>query len=763
MPKRSRHPDGRFKAEKDPEQRRKEEFLSLAMERFQLAEAAEATWRRDALEDFEFYTGAQWPADIKTQRDREKKPCLTINRLKPAKRIITNEYRQQRPSIQVNPEGDGATVETAQDVQGMLRHIEVGSDAEVAYDITFDNMVIGGRGWIELDTRYKKGTKRKEQEIRIRGAKNAFRHYADPTAEEFDYSDAGWHFKVHDFTHAEFRAKWPDAEAASLDDFHSIGDNAKDWLSKDAVRVGIYWYLETPKSKAAKERADNADDEEENEQDLDGEEDSQRGSEIDDEEDDAIPVCRRAVITAVDILEDKETVWDSIPNVPMVGEDLDINGRSYVAGMVRDAKDPQRQFNYWETKCTEAIALAPSAPYKGYAEVIEDHEESWKNANRQAEGVLIGNAVVVEGQLLPLPVRETPNVDISGLAAMRQSAAANIEAVTGLNDATLGRMRPDESGKAVMARQKQGDITNLNYSDNAARTLRRVGRLILPALPKVYDLAQIMRIIAPDGTHSHVVTYVGKEQQAEAMRIAKQNPAIKKIFDLSQGSYDVTISVGPSYQTKRQEAVASIMALIQAAPNVISIVGDLLVGNMDWNNAPEIAKRMKKMLPPQLQDEDGQQDPAQAAQQAQAQLAALTEVHQQVMGALEQANMIIHTKTIEQKGKFDIEKMRIDAEVLMAKMKALTPILVAEVNTKSQDKLVRAQIDADVALELHDAAHDIAKTAVIPAAQSASAAAAAASQDSAQAHQKDMASGDQAHQMTMAQQSADQAGDGAEA
>jgi hypothetical protein len=752
MPKdeRQRYPRGhskagQFKPVKDPEQIEKEEFLALALERFKLAAEAEARWRRDALEDFEFYIGEQWPVDIKTQRDRDRRPCLTINRLKPSKRIITNEYRQQRPAIQVNPEGDGATVESAQIMQGIVRHIEVGSDAEVGYDITFDNMVIGGLGWVELDTQYKKNAKTKRLEIRLRGAKNSFMHYADCTAEEFDYSDAEWHFKIHDFTRSEFKAKWPDAEAASLNDWGSVGDNAKDWISKDVVRVAEYWYMSD--APVPDEGAD-----ERTEQNADDIPDDDFPEKEPDEAEDQPRVCRKALITAVDKLEDKATVWDSIPNVPMTGEDLEINGRRYIAGMVRDAKDPQRQFNYWESKCTEAIALAPMSPFTGYAEVIENHEEQWKAANRTADAVLIGNAVVKEGQLLPLPVRETPNVDITGLAAMRQSAASNIEAVTGLNDATLGRMRPDESGKAVLARQKQGDITNLNYSDNAARTLRRVGRLLLSAIPKVYDVPTIMRIGNPDGTFAHVVTHLGADQKSAAEKLAKQNPAIKQIFDLDFGSYDVSISVGPSYQTKRQEAVASIMALIEAAPNVISIVGDLLVGNMDWNNAPEIAKRMKKMLPPQLQDEDGQADPAAQAQQAQAQLAALTQVHQQVVGALQQAQMIIQTKQVEQAGKATIEKMRIDADVLMTKMKALTPILVAEINTKAQDAQIRAQIDADLATELHSSAHELAMSQVVPAAQPQQQQADQRAQEAAAATSAASQNADQAHQLAMSQQ-----------
>lgn len=708
---RPRHPDGRFKRLKSEGDIEKEDFLLLALERFRLAESAESENRRDSLEDFKFYKGDQWPQDIKAKRDRDKKPCLTINRLKPAKRIITNEFRQQRPAIQVNPEGDGATIETAQFEQGIVRHIEVGSDAEVAYDNCFDEMVIGGLCWIELSTAYKKRAKKRAdgsrpQEIKIKAARNWAMHYADCTAEEPDYSDAEWHFKVVDYTRAEFKHKWPDAEAASLEEYSSVGDAAASWLSKDHVRVAEYWYMSDAPTKPSGSDDDKSSDGTEAGDEDDRETDLEEASE--ELADDSEPVCWKAIITAVDILERKETVFDSIPNVPMIGEDLMIDGKRYIAGMVRDAKDPQRQFNYWETKCTEAIALAPMSPYKAYAKVIENHEAQWQAANRNNDAVLIGNAVVENGTLLPLPERESPDVDITGLAAMRQSAAANFEAVTGLNDATLGRMRPDESGKAVLARQKQGDVSNLNYSDNAARCLRRVGRLLLPAIPKVYDVPTIMRIVKPDGTTDHIITHVGADQKGAAQELMNQNQAIKNIFDLSVGSYDVTIDTGPSHQTKRQEAVASIMALIQAAPNVLSIVGDLLVGNMDWANAPEIAKRMKIMLPPQLQDEDSANSPAAQAQQAQQQLVALQQAHQQVLGALQQAQQIIQTKQVEMQGRAGIEEIKRNTALALAEWDRVTKWGLAEITTKAQSADTRTQADAEFKTELHDAAHDVA-------------------------------------------------------
>jgi Phage P22-like portal protein len=734
MPERKRDHRGRFTGERTPAEEKKKKFLELAMQRFKQAEDAEARWRRDALEAFNFYIGEQWPVDIKAQRDRDRRPCLTINRLKTFKRLICNEMRQQRPAIQINPVGDGASTETAQIEQGMIRHIEVNSDAEVSYDIADENMVIGGLGWLELSTRFRPG-KTMQQEIHIGAATNPFMHYGDPTTIESDKSDSQFHFKIRDYTRAEFEKEFPNTEAASLDDFSSVGDNAKDWLMKDAVRVAEYWYMEYQDS-VLYQLADGSIVEEEPEG---GDEDNPTVSKRNWQK----PVCMWCKITAVDIIDGnedntagRETVWDSIPNVPVIGEERDINGKRYIVGMVHDAIDPQRQFNYWETACTEKIALANKAQWKAYAEVLEGFENEWASSNRENKAVLRAKAVMKGEELLPLPERIDAEAAIEAMAQMRQSGAANIEAVTGINDAMIGRVRPDESGKAVLARQKQGDVSNLNYSDNSARAKRRVGRLILPAIPKVYDVPTIMRIVNPDGTTQHVVTHVGAGQKDDATALLKQNPAIAKMFDLSVGTYDVTVSVGPSYQTKRQEAVASIMALLQAAPQVLSLVGDLLVGNMDWNQAPEISKRLKLWVMqqnPWLQTEEGD-TPQIQAQKAQAQLAALQQVHGQVVDALQQAQNIISAKQVEQQGKMGIEKMRIDADVLLAKMKTLGPILVAEINTKAQDKTVRDQIDADVASELRGMAHELAMASVVPAAQ-VSAQAAAQPQNGSQPQQ----------------------------
>lgn len=711
MPDRKRDGKGRFAAEQDPEQEKKEAFLSKAHERFKRAEIASAPWRKDALDDFEFYIGNQWPDDIKLKRTF----TMTVNRLKQFKRLITNEQRQQRPAIQINPVSGGATVDSAQDMQGLVRHVEVDSEAETIYDNGFDHMVIGGKGWIHVLTEYCKG--QFYQDIKLKGVRNPFMVYEDPDYVEPDGCDMKWLFIIADIPKEQYKEDYPDSEAASLDEYSSIGDNARDWMAEDTIRVAGYYYREDVDS-TIYQHQDGGDVLTELPQGA-NEKDYRKRTE-------KRPKVMWAKITALDILEQREVVFDSIPMVPILGEELDINGKRYLAGMVRDAKDPQREFNYMESACVEAIALAPKAPFIAYEEVIAGHEKEWEQANRTTYSVLQGKAVFKQNTLLPLPQREQAEPPIQALVAMRGSASMNLQAVTGLNDASLGERRPDEAAKSTLARQKQGDVSNLHYADNLARSIRRVGRLIVRAVPRVYDVPRILRIVKPDQTYDMVAVHSGQDQQQQAAALQQQNKSIKKLLDVSLGEYDVTVSVGPSYQTKRQEAVASIMALIQAAPQVLGIVGDLLVGNMDWNNAQEIARRLKKTLPPGVADDDAQ-DPESRANAAEAKLKAIMQQHDAIVQALNKANEIINTKQVEN-----------DAKIAVAKLDQATKIAVAEITTKAQDAQMRAEITLEVYKEVTGQSLDLRKQQMDQAHQ-------AATQASDQAHASATQASDQAH------------------
>ena len=122
---------------------RKRDIISRAMQRFQQSADATAMNRRECLEDLKFFAGEQWPNEIKQVRELSERPCLTINRLPQFTRQVTNDQRQNRPEIKVIATDD-STTETAEVIEGLVRHIQKSSDADIAYDTACENQVIMG-------------------------------------------------------------------------------------------------------------------------------------------------------------------------------------------------------------------------------------------------------------------------------------------------------------------------------------------------------------------------------------------------------------------------------------------------------------------------------------------------------------------------------------------------------------------------------------------------------------------------------------------
>jgi hypothetical protein len=672
-----------------------QEFLSDAHERFRLAEEATTDIRRDALDDFRFFVGEQWDSNIYQQRYQDGRPCLTMNRLRQFRRMVTNEQRQQRPAIQINPVGDGADIETGQMLQGLCRHIEVNSDADIAYDTAYEHMATGGFGFWRIITDYVNDDS-DEQEIFIKRIKNPFSVYFDPRAAEADYSDALFCFIIDDMPYELYRETYSDSQLASLTTFTGVGDKVPGWITKEAIRVAEYFYIELDKKKKGKREI-------------------------------VKRKVRWAKINGIEILEERDVPGNWIPVIPVLGDDTIVDGKRNLVGMIRDAKDPQRQYNYFISASAEAIALAPKSPFVIAEGQIENHETEWEQSNRRNTAALVYKAISIAGQPVGAPQRNAAEPPIQAMAAMIRQADNDLKATTGIYDASLGQQGPEQSGKAVLARQKQSDIANLNFIDNLARSIRHTGRILLTMIPVIWDTPRIQRIIKPDGTVQQVGVY-NSAAGAGGSDGLEELQAMRKIFDIGVGRYDVSVSVGPSYQSKRQEAVASQVALIQSFPQIMGIAGDLLVKNMDWPGAQEISDRLKKTLPPQLQDQDMQQ--AQSAQQQASQLQAQ---NQQLTMMVQNLNQIVSQKLVEAQSKTNIALIDQETKINVAKITA----------SKDRDT---ASADRELALleMAHDAAHDSASQAADQTHET--------NQNAMQqAHERGMAAADQAHQQTMAQ------------
>ncbi len=577
-----------------------DKFITKALRRFHLASEAESDIRKESLDDLKFKVGDQWPMNVKLTRDIDKRPCLTINRIPSLVKQVTNDARQNRPQLKIIATDD-STTETAEILEGICRYIQESSNAGIAYDTACDAQVTMGFGYFRVITEYCDENSF-DQDIKIKRIKNAFTVYFDPNAVEPDYSDAKYCFVVSDIDKEEFKADYPNAEILSME-LSSIGDNAQGWMTEDNIRIAEYFYVEETK-KTICEMSDGK----VLDKDMAEELIKKIGNvlseplTITNERETATKQVKWCKMTAVDKLE--EMVWPGkyIPIIPVLGEDIDIDGKRKLIGLVRDAKDPQRSLNYWRTATTEAIALAPKAPWVIAEGQIEGYETFWQNANTANYSHLPYKPTTIAGQQVPAPVRNSVEPPVQAMTLASQQAADDMKAVTGIYD-QRNEDNKDASGKAIIARQRQGDTSNFNYIDNLSRSIRHLGVILLDLIPKIYDAPRIVRII-----HSDDSTEVKKINQPSGEEDAN---GVEKIYDVRTGKYDVTVDIGPSFATKRIETADSMQTLAQSYPPLMQFAGDLMVKAMDFPDAEEIAERLKKMLPPELQD-DSDEIPAKA-------------------------------------------------------------------------------------------------------------------------------------------------------
>jgi len=646
--------------------------LETARHRMTLAIAAYSESREDELDDLRFFAASpdnqwQWPADVLATRGSVQgqtinaRPCLTINKLPQHVRQVTNDQRQNRPSGKVIPVDDKADVEVAEIFNGLVRHIEYMSDADVAYDTACENQVSYGEGYIRLLTEYT-NDQSFDQDIKIGRIRNSFSVYMDPTIQDPCGSDAQWCFITEDLMKDEYERMFPDAQPVSSLQQQGVGDaSLAQWINEDTVRIAEYFYVEHEKQtlnlyygnvsaiKGSPEDKDMV----------------MRGMK---------PIKTRIVdvrrvkwckINGFEILEERDWAGKWIPVVRVVGNEFEVDGRLYVSGIVRNAKDAQRMYNYWVSQEAEMIALAPKAPFIGYGGQFEGYEQQWKTANTTNWPYLEINPDVSDGagSPLPLPTRAQPPMASSGLLQAKAGASDDIKGTTGQYDSSLGATSNERSGKAIMARERQTDTGTYHYVDNLARAVRYITRQIIDLAPKIYDTERVARIVGEDGETDQAK--INPNQPMPVNKIVDQNGiAIEKIYNLGVGTYDVMVTTGPSYMTKRQEALESMGQLLQGNPQLWAVAGDLFIKNMDWPGAQEMAKRFAKTIDPKLLSTDDVDPALQAAQQ---QMQAMGQEMEQMHQMLQNVSKSMEMKDIEIKENanlikaFDAETKRISA------------------------------------------------------------------------------------------------------
>lgn len=615
-----------------------DEIVVRALERFKQVAETESELRRLSLEDQKFAAGDQWPDEIKRDRDRDHRPCLTVNRLPQHIRQVTNDQRQNRPAIKVSPVDDVNDPELADVYQGLIRHIEQDSDADAAYDTAFSGAVRGGFGFFRIITKYCDPMSF-DLKLWIKRCKNPHKVFIDPFYSQSDASDCMWGGEWEDLSREDYEKRYPNSELASLDAKATIGDHPPEWVKENGIRVADYYEKVYETREIVLLSTGEVLFKDEMPEVLDA------GVQVEDERKTQVPKVYHYIINAVEVLEKTEFPAPWIPIIPVFGEELDIDGVRILESLVRHAKDPQRMLNYWESAKTESIALAPKAPWVGPAGSFEGFESEWQQANTKNFPYLEYNPQTVDGRVAPPPQRQVYEPPVQAITQATVQSGEDIKNTTGIYDASLGNRSNENSGVAIQRRNLQAQTSNFHFSDNLARALRHAGRILIYAIPKIYDTERVVRIIGEDGEERTV--WLNKEFEENGK---------KKNYQMNHGKFDVRVSTGPSYATKRQEAVDTILEFMRVYPQAASVIGDLLAKNMDWPGADEIAERLRRTIAPEILGDEGGEEIPPAVQQKMVQMNQMIE---QLTQALQQANEDARTKRVELESKERIEAAKI--------------------------------------------------------------------------------------------------------
>lgn len=553
-----------------------ERILSVGIERFKQTQDATSKQRAEALEDVLFINGQQWLESITKDRADDRRPALTVNKLPQFVNQVVNDMRKNRPAIKIRPTADQYK-DNADVVDGLVRSIMLNGDSKTAIDTASFYQVINGFGYVRILTDYC-DDKSFDQIIKLSRIENPFAVYFPVhLIQNLDYSDAPYCFIRSKMSKEDFYRRYPNFETSN---YEEQGTGDPNWIGKDYIYVAEYFDVEYSNEKLyLLKNGTTTTKKPEDEKKIDKERDIETKK------------IKWYLMTQYDILDKKEWPSKYIPIVPVLGQEINENGIKAYISLVRFAKDPQRMYNYLYSTYAEAVALAPRAQWLVAEGQYEDFKTVWQTSNQKNHALLPYKPTSLMGQPVPPPQRINPPDAGSSVIMGIQMATQNLKEVTGIYDASLGAPGQEQSGRAIIARQKEGDNSNYHFSANLSIAMHHVGKILVDMIPVIYDAARTIRIIGEDMTDE--VIAINQEQQSEGDYRQGES---SDLYDLSVGEYEVMIDVGPNYETKRTETAQNLINVITALPNVGQVVSDILMRQLDFPMSSEAADRLKRVI-----------------------------------------------------------------------------------------------------------------------------------------------------------------------
>lgn len=678
----------------------------------------------------EFVGGEQWQeGDIKS-REATSRPMITINKLDNYVNTVVNKNSQERSRIKAIP-FEGADADTAKVVNGLIKHIQYSdkSDAGEAYSKAFFDMVVSGFGYWRVDTEYCNDLSVTEQEIVINRIDDPFSVFLDPNDK--------FAVVVNFLPKEEFEDEY--GEEYTPDDWGIAGLSGDD---PDDVMVVEYWEktkvdveihsIELPDiiAKIESEEIDDA-----IEQAINTNQKKQpRVITVTNEELEDIKVKDFTVLASRTSKESKVTQYifagkDLLKKVDWAGKYIPIVGcygrkfkmrdeTFFYKPLVYNALDPQKYYNYLKSQDAELMMMAPKSPWMGVAGQFKGHEDEFARANTDHVPYLEYEAKSVYGQLAPPPQRQPPPQPNQAFYANMMQANDEIKSTIGMYDASLGATSNETSGRAILARGRQGDVATHHFTVASNVALRQTGLIIIDLRPHIYDTARTIRILGDDMTEEVVkINQQYTNEKGESVN-----------YDMKAGKYDIKIDTGSNSITRRLDAAENLLEFAKFVPAAGVLGSDFIARSMDFEDSEELALRMKASQDPALlarveqlkKSKDGQPVPTPEQMQMQKMGQQLQGMQQQMMQQQDvlkkaaQENQSLKKKITDDK--LMVEKVKAEAGIREEQIRAQSGIAEEQIkaNAGIQETKIEAAADVKVALIESSLENNSTRSAVAP-------------------------------------------------
>lgn len=632
-------------------------------------EYATERWRETydlAREDRKFLVpGGQWDEEMRRAREGDPtgaRPCLESPRLEQYIRQVVNDARQNTPQIKFRPVKEGSSKEVAEILNDIVRADQDASSADSAFDQALEDGVRSSFGFFRMLTDYEDDSSL-NQRIKFKPARNPLSIYIDPDFSELDASDIRYAFVETKINRERFKTEYPDADPVEFGDSQDDG-----WCDDETLRICEYFEVEEQTETLYFDKFGQP---------------TTEGAPGAVTRESVKRVIKWYKLTGNEILEETTVPGEFIPIVPCFGRMLDVDGKLNLLSLIRPGKDAQRMYNYASSAMTERVTLSPKNKILAEAEAVEGYEHDYRTAHTSNDPLLPYNGRDSMGQPTQPPRMIEGQSNPQQWVALMQHANQDIQAAIGMYNASLGAKSNETSGKAILARQREGDVSTFDFIDNLARSVRLAGRIWLKMFCEITDTQRVIRTVTEDGKSGFVIldpeapeAYMEGQRDGEKVRII--NPRI--------GQYDVTVVTGPSFTTKRDEAANFYTEIMRTAPNTAPALLPILMKQMDSPGADKAERVLKAMLPPNIQQAmDDDENKMQVPPEVQAKMQQMEQALQQMQQVIQEQQAKVQEAELQaQEAEARAQRQVLDArnQSQQIQLKAATELSAAELDAQ---------------------------------------------------------------------------------